>query len=170
MDNPQVTETTRIAWLSSMIDGEGCVNVHFQKPEVKHLTPAMVVTNSDPRIIATFADILTQLGIGHHVNTYPKKNHLPVVQVAVRGAKRCLPLFKLIRPYLVSKGEEVDVLIKLIESRLSKKSKSPVDEYEISLVQQCKDLKRIRHLRDFVPSSFYSKDEDKVHTVSESAE
>lgn len=168
MDNPQVTDTVLATWVAAFLDGEGCLSIFPQRPGMRHPLPAIVVTNSDPRLVATMAEILTQWGIGHHVSTYPKKNRLPVVQLAVRGYKRCLPLLKKIRPFLVSKGEEADEMLRLIESRLSKPPVAPVTDEEMACIPRCKELKRVRHLRDFVPAPLYCRGEDKVHALDES--
>jgi len=118
-------------------------------------------------MIATIVDILKQWEIGHYIYVQ-KTKHLPSHRVDVRGMKRCRPLLRRLIPFLVTRREEAEILLALIDKRLTKATTKPLTSDETDALRQIKELKHRRHLRDFQPCPFYSKGEDKVRSSDES--
>ena len=159
----------RAAWLAALIDGEGALSIYPQHKHEPSLLTHINVSNSDPRLIATAAQIIKDWGIGCYLNKV-KTSGLDSWRADVRGYKRCLPLLIRLDPWLISKRAEADVMRRLIEYRLSKPHQYPYSEIEQHLVDQFKTIKHSRHLTDFVPDPRYMRGEDKVGPGSESAE
>jgi hypothetical protein len=166
MDNPQVTDDVRAAWLAALIDGEGSLAMYAQHARTRSLLTHINVANSDPRLIATAAAILKSWNIGCYISRQ-KTPGLDSWRLDVRGYKRCLPLLLRLDPWFVSKKAEADIMRRLIEYRLSLPPKAPYGDTEATLVRVFKDVKHTRHLTDFVPSSVYCTDEDKVESNPE---
>jgi len=169
LDNQQVTEEVRAAWLAALIDGEGSMAIYPQHANEPSLLTHINVSNSDPRLIATATEIIKSWGVGCY-NSKFKTRGLDSWRADVRGYKRCLPLLIRLDPWLISKRAEADIMRRLIEYRLSKPHQYPYSEIEQQLVDQFKTIKHSRHLTDFVPDPRYYRGEDKVDTISESVD
>lgn len=166
LDNQQVTDEVRAAWLAALVDGEGSMAIYPQHAKQDSLLTHINISNSDPRLIATAYGILQSWGIGAYINKV-KTHGLDSWRVDVRGYKRCLPLLRRLDPWLVSKRAEADIMRRLIEYRLSLPHQTPYGDIEARLVSQFKDIKHSRHLTDFVPDPRYMRGEDKVDALVE---
>jgi len=132
-DNQQQTATDmEIGWLSGMIEGEGsiCLQIHRRKKrnQVLRVTPRIIITNTDQKLIEGCVRILEKLNIGKWVRhtrpnnvglvKHPSKN---ITYVHISGLRRMQRLLKYITNCLCGeKRERAEILQKFINGRLQK--------------------------------------------------
>ena len=129
MDNQQERLEVRLGWLGGAIDGEGCV--HLSKRYVhKRLTyrPRLVIVNTDQSFCEEVIDIFNICKFPHYVCKRYGKTKRTSWSVEIQGLKRLYKALPVIIPYLISKRQRAEFLLKYIKYRLFLKAKSAIDE------------------------------------------
>ena len=120
--------TERLAWLAGIIDGEGTIGLAFYtrrsmrrgKPHVqRQLECWIAVANTNMRIIEAVSAVLSGCGIKHGLLLSQRgtAKWKPQWRVTVRGLRRCAATLALLRPYLVGKLPQADVILGLWDYR-----------------------------------------------------
>jgi len=124
MGNPQVTQI-EIAWLAGIWDGEGTISVRRNK-KINQFSPRVTMVNTNAAIIRKVADILTRMGIGHYLREKGEggfsgsSRQCWIVSIeTLEGAKQFL---KNVRPLLVGKTYQAELLEMFVRSRISRRS------------------------------------------------
>lgn len=134
-----------LAYLAGIIDGEGTIGLHERQGigEKKRWCIRFIVTNTDFRLIQWLID---NFG-GNFYKKTPKVAKWKVSYVwTIYDTKKCYDLIKKIKPYLVLKNEQADVVIKFQDSlmKLEDGYKNGVPEKvynkRLELVNMCKKL------------------------------
>ena len=98
---------TEAAYLAGVFDGEGTLGYYFKKSGKYHVA-SLAIYNTDPRVMAW---IRTHVSVG---GVYLNKNNKHKGwQWQLNSKKQIIAFLNQIRPYLVIKAEQVDLLLSL---------------------------------------------------------
>ncbi len=122
LDNQQAN-LIEIGWLAGMIDGEGSFILRKRQSEKQKQIQAMVCwTNTDKNIVDKFREILNKAGIRYYVMTKRRSgSHLgkkPRTDIQIYRYRELNKLLDLIKPYLASKKEKVEIIHQFVKSRI----------------------------------------------------
>lgn len=148
MDN-HAGKTERVCWLAGLIDGDGSIGIHKQPHNGNgHLVPAVSICTSCLRTYAHLNAVFDEIGIGRHWTQRNNKSGAwaTVWVLQVRGMKRCKPLLEMLRPYLVTKQQEADLLLEFIRQRLDSPYRKGYTPEQIDIVKRLQALKHTRHI------------------------
>lgn len=118
----------KLVWLACLIDGEGWITAgiypsHTDKTEKirKRFKPMIGVVNTDIRLINLAAEIMTEItgrvpAMSVRDRSRPL-NHKAAYRAHFGTFDTIHRLLKAIRPYLVIKGEQADIVMSMIEHR-----------------------------------------------------
>lgn len=136
-ENQQASLCER-SWLGGIMDGEGCLTV--SKHPLKHrltVSPVMTIVNTNPRIIEEVRRILSKYGLPFHVTEYAAKGTWTAqTRISISGFKRITRALAFLRPYLIGKAEQADLIQRLVKSRSTQHPKAPYSELDISLCEE----------------------------------
>lgn len=122
IDNPQVTEKN-LAWLGGIWDGEGSISIvkSLRKKGNWNLYSKITMENSSVRIVTEVCRILKGLNISYYIWTRKPRStkHKQMYVVNVCKMNDINKFCNIIRPYLILKIEQADLLGKFTESRIS---------------------------------------------------
>lgn len=112
-------QSTRLAWLAGIIDGEGVIGFYeipSNKTGVTYQNHVRVI-NADPDIIAECDAIITEV-IGHRV-THGRdlRKDRPNVYwyISVNHQKDIIKLLSLVEPYMVGKKSQAHLLLEMLK-------------------------------------------------------
>ncbi|RKY38523.1 MAG: hypothetical protein DRP75_04355 [Candidatus Omnitrophota bacterium] len=138
-----------LAYLAGIIDGEGCITIHRtaqrrKNSDGKTLQPMLTITNCDSNIIARCQEILNRLEINGHLKSSSIRrpsSWKTCYWFTVSGFK-IKRILDAIKPYLVGKQGQCELVLNFINSRLSKGTPKafPYDENEKEIVNQIHQL------------------------------
>lgn len=99
---------TEAAWLAAMIDGEGFIS--FRRNAIKgYLFPVVAVCNTHDGLIARIRELVgekwTLIKFGRQTTTCKAVQQIAVRRVAIGDVLRQ------VRPYLIAKGRQADLLL-----------------------------------------------------------
>lgn len=121
MNNPQ----ERLSWLAGFIDGEGYLGIKKLTRRGNYgcgyqLLPRVVITNTSGAGIEEVGSILKHWRINYEIRfrKLEKLHHVPCAQVEISSMKPVLHLLNLVRPYLIVKVAQADVLKAFCERRI----------------------------------------------------
>lgn len=123
----------QLGWLAGIIDGEGCISVGIydrkcksypnhkrNKPYCRTLQTILTVSNHDVRVIKRVSEIYKKLGVGFYYSTAKKKdNGTWIININTTGKGTTRKALLAVRDQLVSKKEQMELLLQLIEYRKS---------------------------------------------------
>jgi intein/homing endonuclease len=126
-DNEQGSPiATDLAWLAGHFDGDGWIGLsRARRPKtgmMRYSSSASIATTSE-RIKERVADLLTRLGVTHYFYEVPvgqdKRGYINARRwtITVRSNIGAKVFLEAIRPYLVEKGVQADLLLEYIEWR-----------------------------------------------------
>jgi len=165
-----MTKDQEIIWLAGFIDADGCIRLSKgwkNKKRVHSLIPQVSIHNICLVTLNKVAEIVGRISPGFDTSWRNRTSdkHAPMYNINVMGIKRCTPLVKVIRPYLVTKALEADLLVRFMELRQSAMSHNAhYGSEEFQIYFALKELKKSRHLRDFTPTIEEILNQDKVRT------
>ncbi len=141
-----LTETEK-AYLAGIFDGEG--NIGYYKANGSHAIYVQI-TNTDSRVISW---LVSRIDYGYVKTRKRHVNRKPVWEWLIRNRDNAIEFLNTIKPYLVIKLDQVDLLLSLMnDERLLRGDKkkfqslSPeIIERRISVETQMKALKTIVH-------------------------
>lgn len=118
----QQERLVRCARLATVIDCEGFITIRtIQRSRIRPLDiyPVVRVTNTDAAMINFVADCVEALGIGRYVwwgkpTGFGKR---PMGMVAIEGLKRASALIPHIRPFLITKARQADLVMEFSNLR-----------------------------------------------------
>ena len=134
--NQQRSLESRLSWLGGVIDGEGMITAIKRSTAGRvqnGFAPRISITNTDPVMIDEVVSILRETGLAFHlqqkdgIGTWKRK-----LEVIIEGFKRCSQALPVLLPYLVSKREKAERLLRLCESRIQSNS-APYTAEQVAL-------------------------------------
>lgn len=135
------------ARLAMLFDTDGFITmrvVQRGKQRAYNVRPDCGAVNTSHALIEWAVAALRSLGVPCHVTyvDYSKwnPNRQPQWRLLVTGLKRVLRLLPHIRPYLVVKTQQADLLAEFIASRLSKPLKSLYSDRELEIANAVRGL------------------------------
>lgn len=138
---------TEKAYLAGIFDGEGTVGYY---PANGSHTIYVQVTNTDSRVINWVKNLIP----GGFVKTRKRHvNRKPVWEWLVRDRDLAIEVLNIIRPYLIIKADQVDLLLSLMnderilrgDSKRFQKLSPEIIEHRTSVEMQMKALKTVVH-------------------------
>lgn len=96
-------EETDIAWLSGILDGEGCITTQISHQ--KYLTTFLRINTTSVKMAEKINDIYRKLNVRFKQTTRldNRKNRLPYIDTTVCNYKDVVNILKLCEPYLTTK-------------------------------------------------------------------
>jgi len=165
-----------LGWLTAAIEGEGSLTIIKSCGQWKnavHYVPTCRISNTKEAFIRNVERICKENKIGVHIGMRQQPgNRQPIWIARIQGMRRCKRLLELIYPRMVIKRDNAELLLELINYRLSLPHQTPYSGYELELRNKVQALnknggnKSKRILRDYMPNS--QRDEDIVRTSGES--
>lgn len=152
MDNPHVLVTeTELAYLAGIIDGEGCISINHagEWKTNKSFQCKVRLANSNLDLINWVMQTLEKLGIKGYIAHSRRCENNPkwkrVYDLGILNQTKCHTVLSAIRPYLVSKRAQADLVLEWIDSRWNRKKPEgfryiPYSKRELEIVQQLKVL------------------------------
>lgn len=127
--------------LAMLYDTEGWISMNViqrMKHRVASLVPVIGVTNTNVGLVDWTADVLEQLDVPRYVQWVEPHGIGKLAQgrVTVAGLLRVKQLLPHIRPFLIVKGKQADLLKEFIESRLSTPGSTPYTERELEIANE----------------------------------
>lgn len=116
----------RLSWLGGIVDGEGSIGLYITTElnretgtrQRKQLLGFANVSNCDEVLIREVASILETAGVKHTLHLTPRRgNRRPCWYLQIAGMKRTAAFITLVLPYLVSKKQRAELILKLITHR-----------------------------------------------------
>jgi hypothetical protein len=165
MDNQQERLESRLCWLGGIIDGEGCLTIssyfkRYNGTEIFAAVPIIQITNTNKRLVETVVNIYSEFAIRHYVSSFsPKaKNSKTRYDIAIKGIERCNDALKIIKPYIIIKDIQAEILQKFCRYRLTVPRNYPHNQKTIDWVTQLRELnsKGSSILNDYTPDSIKS--------------
>lgn len=124
----------RLAYIAGIIDGEGCISLSKEK-KTGYFIPSVFVGMCDAMCI-NLLHVYTGLGsLSHRAASQGGKK--PVYIWQVRGRLEIYLLLKALRPYLVVKRKQADVMLEFVERRILGKLQC---EYDNELLDKLRKL------------------------------
>ena len=111
LDDLQLNTVRDLAWLGGFWDADGHISVCKR---ATYLVAVCSATNTNKALIDNVTRILDSAEIGYRVDYRDRgerKNAKPAWCVKMESRVRCLPFLQMIRPYLVGKQEQADLVI-----------------------------------------------------------
>lgn len=104
---------TDLAWLAGIVDGEG--SIALETGRERAMTPRLTIGNTSRLMMTKIADILDELAVVGHCGIAARKRR--PMGVCVLQGDAAVAVVQAIRPYLVAKAEQADVLLEYAEWR-----------------------------------------------------
>lgn len=105
------------AWLTGIIEGEGSFFFRAQSSTdgfFRSRRPCITVTNSDYVLIKRVSELWYDLGIKFYYKLKKTKADRLSMSIESIGDGNCQKLIALIRPYLISKADQADLMMEYI--------------------------------------------------------
>lgn len=172
---------TEKAWLAGFLDADGTIRLRigrkntgkWKKVGPKSLVPLVMYFNTCVVTGARIAELIGKSTVDFSATVTKAKKvygtNRPKVTIEVGGIIRVEPFLKMIRPYLVTKAVEADLVLKFCEIRKSR-GRGAYEEIEYKIFEGLHFLKQTRHLRDYMPSVEQVLNEDIVRTSAKALE
>lgn len=153
MDDQQV-RSLNLGWLACAFESEG----HFsffrqQKKKYINYYPCISLVNTDDKYIEACDDILSEHQIPHYVEGKRDRGVGKTTRcVKICGFRRCKKFLDVLLPYLKTKRKRANVLLEIINYRLSLVSRiAPYTHREEDAYRTMKMLNG--NLRDYTPNT-----------------
>jgi hypothetical protein len=111
----QTISKETLGWLAGIIDGEGSIQLEKASSGLHSYRATLSIGNNDVRMIQRVSEVFVQLGLTFCYTINLKHNH--AIYIRCTGFKSVERVLREIRPYLVSKTDQADVLLGFIEER-----------------------------------------------------
>lgn len=117
-----LAEEARWAWLAGFVDADGCISIAKEHDYRKgddyiHYRPALQISNTDEHTMRYIHSWLAVGGMTKHKRR--KRQHRQIYHYMLRNHRELLQVLLQIRPYLVTKAEQADLVIEFIRNRLT---------------------------------------------------
>lgn len=148
MDNPHVLNV-ELAYLAGLVDGEGTItldrNGNRRLSGVTGLQAVVLVTNTNEAIIQRTINIIKAIGVNPFVKAQEAgkyKRNKRIYWVTVSGLVKTAKVLNAIKPYLVGKIGQAQLLLDFIahrgDARLAKGK--PYGEFEMNILAKLRAL------------------------------
>lgn len=121
---------TRLSWLAGIIDGEGSIIINRRSTKYKNgfvYACCVFVGNTDKRMIDLVSSVLGEIGVKACPTIYQSKTKCWNVMYNITVSKRSeiVRLLQHIYPYLITKRDRANLMLRWCNSRLEQEKKSP---------------------------------------------
>jgi len=132
---------TDIAWLSGILDGEGCVTA--QQNSIRSLTFRVTIESVSAAMIDKVCDVLRQAGVEYRTEgpMWRERSTRPSHRVRVDKKQAVYQLCNLVLPYSVVKKAEL-TLIKTYQDKSIKAYYSATEE-DLEILASLRELKKV---------------------------
>lgn len=165
MGNQQV-RPDELAWLAGIIDGEGTINI-VKKPDRKrkdgtrryNYWTLLQLSNTNEILIMKVIEIMKKLGTNPYIwEKAETEKWKKSYQLSLQRMTKVKKILDQIKPYLIAKKPQAEIVLNFINSRLSKFQKgrgryNPYTEEEIKWIEEIKKLNHRGNLRDYKPET-----------------
>lgn len=137
-----------VPWLAGMIDADGSIGLHRQPYKGKaHYVPSITLVTSCGKTRAFLEQLYDNIQVGKHITErVPKnKNWNKVWVFDTRGMKRVERLLEILRPHLITKAGEADLVSEFICYRKSVPLMTPYGDVEERCKKKLAEIKSNRN-------------------------
>jgi hypothetical protein len=176
---PIMLKDTEKAWLAGFLDADGMIRLRIGRKNKnksglaspKSLVPLVTYTNTCPLTVTKVAEMVGRAFTDFHATVCGRTPNgwEPKITLEIGGIIRVEPFLQMLRPYLVTKAAEADLVLLFCERRKAA-GRGPYTEMEYRIFEALKYLKHTRHLRDYTPRIEDVLDQDIVRTNAEALE
>ena len=135
----------KLGYLAGFFDGEGCFSI-FRAKLAPHGQTCVKVSNTHYGVLLQIQAVLDEFGIRVNItlNSPATKTCKPTYLLKVSSADDVLSLCSMLRPYLIVKQEQADLLIRHVEVRYKVKLgiNATAEEDEDAIYKRIKQLNR----------------------------
>jgi hypothetical protein len=170
---------TEKAWLAGFLDADGMIRLRIGRKNKnksglvgpKSLVPLVTYTNTCPLTVTKIAEMVGRAFTDFHATVCGRTptGWAPKITLEIGGIVRVEPFLQMVRPYMVTKAAEADLVL-LFCARRKAAGRGPYTEMEYRIFEALKYLKHTRHLRDYTPRIEDVLDQDIVRTNAEALE
>jgi len=149
MDNQQATqEISQVekGWFCGIVDGEGCISMSFERrKEFKkgyRYRPYIEINNTSAEIIWKCVDILQRIGINPKVSVYQslQSTKKPFHRCGIYLFSHLKKLLDYFSEDLVCKKASALLMLRYVNSRLTKNKNEPYSDEEIAIGEKVRSL------------------------------
>jgi hypothetical protein len=176
---PAVLLDTEKAWLAGFLDADGMIRLRIGRKNKnksglvgpKSLVPLVTYTNTCPLTVTKLAEMISRAFTGFQATVCGRtpEGWAPKITLEVGGIVRVEPFLQMVRPYMITKEAEADLVLLFCEKRKAA-GRGAYTELEYRIFEALKYLKHTRHLRDYTPSIEEILDEGIVRTNAKALE
>jgi hypothetical protein len=172
-----VTDTEK-AWLAGFLDADGMIRLRIGRKNKlqrggigpKSLVPLVTYTNTCALTGKRLAELIGQSFTDFSATVCTGRSAwAPKITIEIGGIKRVEPFLTMVRPYMVTKAAEADLMLRYCAIR-NAAGRGAYTEMEYRIFEALKFLKKSRHLRDYTPSVEEVLGEDIVRTNAKALE
>jgi len=109
-----------LGWFSGIIEGEGTISIQKVNGKRLVLTPYICIVNTDVRLINRCIELLNIYDIKSHTYLRDSGVNKPVYQIRIDGMKAVAKLLELVKPILVGKQDQAQLVLDYIKQRQAK--------------------------------------------------
>ena len=166
---------TEKAWLAGFLDADGMIRLRKGQKNAmgpKSLVPLVTYTNTCALTGKRLAELIGRSFVDFSATVSKDGSRnvwCPKITIEIGGIKRASPFLQMVRPFLVTKAAEADLMLEFCRLRQIK-YRAPYTEREYQIFEALKRLKKTRHLRDYTPNIEEVLAEDIVRTNAKALE
>lgn len=121
--------STDLAWLAGIMEGEGTFSIYHQKRKEKHAGPngqlraTVSLTNTDVFLIEKAYQVFKDIGVNFHISEYKNKkgSTRPVFDMQTARQENVKLICEALMPYLFGeKKAKAQMLLRFVNTRIAK--------------------------------------------------
>lgn len=147
MGNQQERWAVDAARLAMLFDTDGCITmrvVQRMKNRVANVTPYVGAVGTYHNLIEWATETLRSMGVPTYIMRIEMARYnkacQPQSRLTIQGMKRVAKVLPIIRPYLIAKPQQADLLQEFINLRMARPHKAMYSDRELDIANEIRSL------------------------------